>query len=160
MMDRAIFDTHTLMLRTEEQRERVKRYIDRLPLDQDRPLRIVIDDPMPEKSRDQEKRYHAMIGDIARQYTHCGRRWSQDDMKRILIDQFQRDTLKDPDIAPLWGSMGIFRNAPAFDGSGVVILNASSKKFSSRLASVFIEWLFALGAELKIVWSDPTERNQ
>jgi len=64
-MDRAIFDARTLMLRTEEQRDRVKRYIDKLPLDQDRPLRIVIDDPMPEKSRDQEKRYHAMIGDIA-----------------------------------------------------------------------------------------------
>jgi hypothetical protein len=40
-----------------------------------------------------------------------------------------------------------------------VILNASSKKFSARLASVFIEWLFALGAELNIEWSDPNERQ-
>lgn len=154
-MNRQPYDPRTLMLRTDEQRERVKRYIDSLPLDQERPLRIVIDDPLPTKSRIQEQKYHAMIGDIARQYVHATRLWSQEDMKRILIDQFQRDTMKDPDIGPLWAAAGLVRMAPAFDGSGVVVLGASTKKFSSRLAACFIEWLYALGAELNIEWSEP-----
>lgn len=154
-MNRQPYDPRTLMLRTDEQRERVKRYIDSLPLDQERPLRIVIDDPLPAKSRIQEQKYHAMLGDISRQYEHAGRKWSLDDMKRILIDQFQRDTMKDPDIGPLWVASGLVRMAPAFDGSGVVVLGATSKKFSSRLAACFIEWLYALGAELKIEWSEP-----
>ena len=154
-MSRQPYDPRTLMLRTEEQRERVKRYIDSLPLDQDRPLRIVIDDPLPAQSRDAQKKMHAMIGDIARQYQHAGRKWSAEDMKRVLLDQFQRDTMNDPDIGPLWGAAGQMRMAPAFDGSGVVVLGATSKKFSSRLTACAIEWLYALGAELNIEWSEP-----
>lgn len=38
----------------------------------------------PSKTRAQEMRYHAMIGDIARQYTHAGRKWEPRDMKRLL----------------------------------------------------------------------------
>lgn len=153
-MNRAIFDTRTLMLRTEEQRERVLRYIKGLPLDQERPLRIVIDDPMPAQSRDAQKKYHAQIGDIARHVSHAGRKWAAEDFKRILLDQFQRDTMKDPDIGPLWAASGQVRMAPSLDGSGVVILGASSKRFPARLAACFIEWLNALGSELGVEWSD------
>lgn len=152
---RAFYEPRTLMLRTEEQRERVMRYIKGLPLDQERPLRIVIDDPMPAQTRDQQKKMHAMIGDIARQYRHAGRTWSAEDMKRVLLDQFQRDTMNDNVIGPLWGAAGQMRMAPAFDGSGVVVLGVTSKKFSSRLTGCMIEWLYALGAELKIEWSEP-----
>lgn len=149
------FEERTVMLRTPEQAQRAIEAISRAPLDADNPIRFVLDRPLPKKSRDQEQKYHAMIGDIARQYEHCGKRWHQDDMKRILIDQFKRDTHKDPDIAPLWHGMGQVEIAPAFDGSGVVMLGVQSKKFPLRLAIVFIEWLYALGAELDIKWTEP-----
>lgn len=155
MEARRQFDKRVILLRGEEQRDLLLRIVARLPVDELRPLRIVIDDPLPAKSRDQEAKYHAMIGDIARQYEHCGRRWAEDDMKRILIDQFKRDTIKDPDIAGLWHSMGVMEMAPALDGSGVVMLGVQSRKFPLRLAIVFIEWLYALGAELKIKWTEP-----
>lgn len=150
-----IFEERIIILRTEFQRESAIEAIKKAPLDDKMPVRFVLDQPLTIKSREQERRYHAMIGDIARQYEHCGKRWHQDDMKRILIDQFKRDTHKDPDIAPLWHGMGQVEIAPAFDGSGVVMLGVQSKKFPLRLAINFIEWLYALGAELNIKWTEP-----
>lgn len=152
---RAFYEPRTIMLKGDEQKERALAAIRNLPIDPERPLRIVIDDPMPGQTRDQQKKMHAMIGDIARQYPHAGRQWSAEDMKRVLLDQFQRDTMNDNVIGPLWGAAGQMRMAPAFDGSGVVVLGATSKKFSSRLTACMIEWLYALGAELKIEWSEP-----
>lgn len=152
---RAFYEPRTIMLKGDEQKERAIAAIRNLPVDPERPLRIVIDDPMPGQTRDQQKKMHAMIGDITRQYVHAGRKWSAEDMKRVLLDQFQRDTMNDPDIGPLWGAAGQMRMAPAFDGSGVVVLGATSKKFSSRLTACAIEWLYALGAELNIEWSEP-----
>lgn len=158
-MNRQPFDKRTIMLRSEDQRALLHAIVDRLPLDSERPMRAVFDDPLPAKSRDQEQKYHAMIGDIARQYEHCGRKWDADDMKRILLDQFRRDTIKDTDIAPLWAGMGGVDMAPSFDGSGVVMLGVQSRKFPLKLAIVFIEWLDALGAELNIKWSEPKGRK-
>lgn len=105
------------------------------------------------KTRPQEERYHAMIGDVARQFVLYGRLWHRDHMKRILIDQFRRDT--ETDLADLWAKVGPLQNVPSLDGSGVVMLGAQSRDFPVRLASAFIEWLFAFGAENDIRWSDP-----
>lgn len=151
---RSQFDKRVLVLRSEEIRDRAVALLHNLPIDVERPLRVVVDDPLPAKSREQEKKYHAMIGDIARQFEHCGRKWDADDMKRLLVDQFKRDTMKDPDIGPLWQGMGVVEMAPALDGSGVVALGVQTKKFPSRLAAIFIEWLLAFGAEINIEWSE------
>jgi hypothetical protein len=154
-MNRSPYNPRIFMLRTEEQRERVLRYICDLPLDQERPLRIMIDDPLPKKSREQEEKYHAMIGDIARQFEHCGKTWSAEDMKRLLVDQFRRDTFKDPDIAQLWQSVDQVEMAPSLDGSGVVVFGVQTRRFPVKLAAIFIEWLYAFGSELNIQWSQP-----
>jgi hypothetical protein len=107
----------------------------------------------PMKSRDQEERYHAMIGEIALQYTHCGRKWDAEDMKRLLIDQFKRDTINDPDFKDLWAAVGSVDMAPALDGSGVVMLGTQSRKFPKALATAFIEWLFAFAADAGVEFS-------
>ena len=151
---RAFYEQRTIMLRGDEQKERALAAIRNLPVDPERPLRIVIDDPMPAQTRLQQQKMHAMIGDIAEQYKHAGVKWSDEDMKRILLDQFQKETAKDPDIAPLWAAAGQMRMAPAFDGHGVVVLGVMSRRFSARLTAAVIEWLYALGAELKIDWSE------
>lgn len=153
------FEKRTILLRTEENRQRALTILQRLPLDADRPLRVVVDDPLPAKSREQEQKMHAMIGDISKQYEHAGRKWDLESMKRILLEQFRRDTMKDPDCMHLWASMGQLEMAPSFDGSGVVVLGVQSRKFPMKLASVFVEWLYALGAELDIKWSEPKTRE-
>lgn len=149
----------TIMLREELQRDRLVDLIRRLPLDSERPVRIMIDDPLPQKSRDQEKLYHCLITDIAEQYEHCGRKWDTESMKRILLEQFKRNTIKDPEIAPLWDRMGQLEMAPSLDGSGVVMLGAQSRKFPAKLASIFVEWLYSLGTELGVQWSEPKRKS-
>lgn len=151
------FQQGPILFRAELQRQRAIEVLQRLPLDQDRPLRMVLDCPLPSKSREQEERYHAMIGDIAKQYLHCGKEWKLDDMKRILVDQFRRDTFNDPDFSDLWAKMGVSEMAPSLRGEGVVLLGIQTRKFPSKLASAFIEWLYALGAELNIIWSEPKQ---
>lgn len=111
------------------------------------------------KTRLQEERYHAMLGDLSEQWTLHGRKWDEESMKRLCVDQFRRDTAKDPDLAPLWEEMGTVEMAPSIDGSGVVALGWQTRRFPKKLASAFIEWLFALGAELDIRWTDPKERR-
>lgn len=149
------FAKRTILLRTEVQRDMAINLLRGLALDEKEPLRVVVDDVLPSKSRLQEEKYHAMIGDIARQFEHCGKKWDAEDMKRLLIDQFKRDTIKDVDIAPLWAKMGFVEMAPALDGSGVVVLGVQSRKFPLKLAIVFIEWLYGFGHELNIKWTEP-----
>lgn len=108
----------------------------------------------PKRSNDQNAKLHAMIFEFAGQYEHCGKKWPGDDMKRILVDQFRRDTMKDADIAPLWASMGIVEMAPSFDGTGVVMLGAQTRHFPLKLASIMIEWLYALGSDVGIMFKD------
>lgn len=111
----------------------------------------------PRKSREQEEKYHAMIGDIAKQYLFCERRWDAEDMKRLLIDQFRRDTANDDEFRELWKQLRKTDLAPSLDGSGVVALGIQSKRFPKKLASAFIEWLFAFGAEHDIAWGEPND---
>lgn len=99
----------------------------------------------PVKSREQEEKYHAMIGEIAKQHKLFGRLWDTEDMKRILVDQFRRDTIKE--FAELWAAMGHVEMCPSIDGMGVVALGVQTRKFGKKLGSVFIEWLSAFGAE-------------
>lgn len=108
----------------------------------------------PRKTRDQEERYHAMIGDIARQWQFCDRTWDAESMKRLLIDQFKRDTINDPEFRDLWKQVGAIDMAPSIDGTGVVALGVQSRRFPKPLATAFITWLFAFGAEVGVEWSN------
>ena len=82
------------------------------------------------KSRDQEEKYHAIIGDIAKQAQHMGAKWDADDWKRLLVDQFVKDQ-------GLNGSKII----PSLDGSGIVQLGFQTRKFTKEQASEFVAFL-------------------
>jgi hypothetical protein len=112
----------------------------------------------PRKTRDQEAKYHAMLSDLAEQWTLHGRKWDLESMKRLCIDQFKRDTIRDPDFADLWRELGAIEMAPSIDGSGVVALGTQSRRFPKKLAVGFIEWLYALGAEVGVIWTEPKQR--
>lgn len=94
------------------------------------------------KSRDQEEKYHAMIGEIAKQAQHLGAKWDAESWKRLLVDQFCREN----DI-----KTGVV--IPNLSGDGIVQLGFQTRKFTKEQASEFVEWLNAWGAEHGITYS-------
>ena len=87
------------------------------------------------KSRDTEKLYHELIGQIAKQAQHMGAKWSAEDFKRLLVDQFMRDI-----------GEGSGRVIPNLDGTGIVQLGTQTRNFTQEQGSEFIEWLYAWAA--------------
>jgi len=87
------------------------------------------------KSRDTEKLYHELIGQIAKQAQHLGAKWSAEDFKRLLVDQFVREI-------GLSGGKVI----PNLDGTGIVQLGFQTRNFTQEQGSQFIEWLYAWAA--------------
>jgi hypothetical protein len=88
------------------------------------------------KSRHQEEKYHAMIGEIAKQAQHLGAKWDSESWKRLLVDQFCKDN-------------GLKTGAviPNLSGDGIVQLGMQTRNFTKEQASEFVEWLHAWGAE-------------
>ena len=93
------------------------------------------------KSREQEEKYHAMIGEIAKQAQHLGSKWDAESWKRLLVDQFCKD-------------IGIKTGVviPNLSGDGIVQLGFQTRKFTKEQASEFVEWLHAWGAEHGVVY--------
>ena len=108
----------------------------------------------PKRSSDANAKFHAMLQDLSDQWTLHGRKWDLESMKRLCIDQFKRDTTGDPEFAAAWRELGAIEIAPSIDGTGVVALGTQSRRFPKKLASGFIQWLDALGAEVGVTWSD------
>ena len=88
------------------------------------------------QGRDQQEKYHAMIGEIAKQAQHLGAKWDNEDWKRLLLNKFAKETGKQQG-----------RIIPNLDGDGVVEVGLLSRRFGKKTASEFIEWLYAWGAE-------------
>jgi hypothetical protein len=110
------------------------------------------------KSRGQEARYHAMIGDIAKHCTFMDRKWDRDDWKRLLCDAFVRVMREQ---AKAQGKPDPFaeqcKMIPNLDGTGFVQLGVQTRKFKKSMASEFIEFLFCYGAENAVQWSDTSK---
>ena len=99
------------------------------------------------KSREQEEKYHAIIGDIAKQAQHMGAKWSAEDWKRLLVDQFMRD----------YGDSG-GKVIPNLDSTGIIQLGFQTRKFTKEQASEFVEWLLAWSAENGITLDDSNSK--
>ena len=82
------------------------------------------------KSRDQEEKYHAIIGDIAKQAQHMGAKWSAEDWKRMLVWQYCKDNQLD------FGKI-----VPSLDMTGIVQLGMQTRKFTKEQASEFVAFL-------------------
>lgn len=107
----------------------------------------------PVKRRVQEEKYHAMIGDIARQAVYLGRRRSLVCWKRLLVEAFVqilRDEAKaqgKPDPFPAGEIL------PSIDGLRIVQVEVLTRNFTVKQASLFIEYLYAFGSESGVKWS-------
>ena len=100
------------------------------------------------KSRDQEKMYHAIIGQIAKQATLHGSRWNAESFKRFLIDQWAHES----------GEMSsISKVMPSIDGERVVQLGHQSRRFTKEQATSFTEWLLYWAANNGVTIDDVSE---
>jgi len=93
------------------------------------------------RSNEQNEKFHAMIGEIAKQAQHLGSKWDAESWKRLLVDQFCREN----DI-----KTGVV--IPNLSGDGIVQLGFQTRKFTKEQASEFVEWLHAWGAEHGVVY--------
>ena len=107
------------------------------------------------KRRIQEEKYHAQMGDIAKQTTYIGKRWDADDMKRILIDEFAEEMRLAG--TPLHNDG---RLIPSDNGRRVIQLGIQSRDFYVSEASQFIEFLYAWGAVRDVLWSENAKRDK
>ncbi|CAN7471788.1 recombination protein NinB [Variovorax sp. LjRoot130] len=113
------------------------------------------------KSRLQEEKYHAMIGDIAMQVRINGRVLLAGSWKRLLINAFKHDTRDDDDLREHWLKFGDdLELLPALNNDGYVAVGEQSRRFTMPLGSAFIEWLYAFGAEHDVRWSTPKAWGQ
>lgn len=96
------------------------------------------------KSREQEEKYHAIIGDIAKQAQHMGAKWDAETWKRLLCDKFVRE---------IGLSSQIMAN---LDGNGLVQLGFQTRKFTKEQASEFVEFLLAWCADNGIELNEKT----
>jgi hypothetical protein len=119
-------------------------YVQEEVLNGGRSLLVVVGDPI--KSREQEQKYHAIIGEIADTDLLYGKKLSDESWKRLLIDAFKHATKDDPDLKEEWDKFGGMELLPALNHPGFVAVGEQSRKFSKKLASAFIEWLLAFQA--------------
>ena len=94
------------------------------------------------KSREQEEKYHAIIGDIAKQAQHMGSKWDAETWKRLLCDKFVRE---------IGLSSQIMAN---LDNDGLIQLGFQTRKFTKEQASEFVEFLLAWCANNGIELND------
>lgn len=95
------------------------------------------------KSRDQEEKYHAMLGEIAAQAQHLGAKWSAEDWKRLLVDLYAKET-------GLQGGKIIL----SLDGQGIVQLGLQTRNFTKEQAMEFITFLETWGASNGIFFKE------
>ena len=82
------------------------------------------------RSNEQNEKYHAIIGDIAKQAQHMGAKWSAEDWKRLLVQEFCRQSgLESGQIIP------------NLAGDGICQLGRQTRKFTKEQASEFVAFL-------------------
>ncbi len=124
---------------TEQAKTSIRHNWDKITKALDSGNNLVMEIKLSNKTREQEEKYHAMINDIAKQAKHLGAKWSSEDWKRLLVDQFLREE------ANIQGKI-----IPNLDGTGIVQLGFQTRKFTKEQASEFVEWLYAWSAEKEI----------
>ena len=105
----------------------------------------------PRKKRAQEEKYHAMLADISKskRFEFLGRSdWSEGDIKRILVDAFDREMEQSGNPLSQRGHV-----IPSLDGMRTLQLGIQTRNFRVKEAAQFIEFLNWFGAELGVEFS-------
>lgn len=118
----------TIFLRSKQQQQSAINAILASPLDHERPITIRISDY--KRNLDQNARFHAMLGDIARQVKWCGKQLKPEQWKVLLISGHAVATKQPADIVP------------GIEGEFVNIRESSAEMSVGRMASL-IEYVMA-----------------
>jgi hypothetical protein len=84
------------------------------------------------KSLQQERLYHSIINQIAKQAMLHGSRWNSESFKRFLIDQWAHENGEMENVSKIM---------PSIDGERIVQLGLQSRRFTKAQAISFTEWL-------------------
>jgi hypothetical protein len=103
-------------------------------LDAGRKLTLEVKDAS--RSDEQNRKYHAIFGDIAKQAEHCGSKWDAEDWKRMLVWQYCKEK-----------QIEAGKVVPSLDMTGIVQLGQQTRKFTKEQASEFVEFLLAWCAD-------------
>lgn len=141
-------DKRTFFLIDETRRQRCAQWVMR-----EAPAGWRVQGTPPNRKTAQNDKFHAQIGDIAKQTTYAGRKWAVDDMKRILVDEFAEEMRLAG--TPLHHDG---RLIPSENGRRVIQLGIQTRDFYVAEAAQFIEFLYAWGAARDVQWGDEARR--
>ena len=99
-----------------------------------------------QRSNEQNEKFHAIIGDIAKQAQHMGAKWSAEDWKRLLVQEFCKEK-----------GLSAGRVIPNLSGDGICQLGQQTRKFTKEQASEFVEFLLAWCANNGITLDEKTQ---
>lgn len=136
------FHAGPILFRGELQRDRAIEVLKRLPLDQDRPLRMMIDCPLPKRTIDQNAMLHSLLSDIAEQVVWHGQKFPMMVWKRLCTAAWLREHNEQPILIP------------ALDGNGFDMIFEHTSKLNSRQFSELIEWCLAFGMQQGVVFKN------
>lgn len=101
----------------------------------------------PKRSRDQNAKVHAMLGDISEQLAHYGQWLDVDDWKKVFMDELERDHRQEARFA-----RGLY-------GAGIVPLGRSTSDLDVAESSDLITLIYAFGDQHGVVWSEPKPKG-
>ena len=111
---------------------------------------IVVEIKRFSKTRDQEKKFHAMIQDFARQITFFGNKKHKLEIwKALFVEQFAEEKRQMGEPLRHQG-----QTITSLDGQRIITVRPSTTQFLAAEAAEFIEYLYQQGAEMGVVFSD------
>jgi ABC-type phosphate transport system ATPase subunit len=90
---------------------------------------------------EQNKKCHAMLGDISRQIKHYEQTYSVGVWKRLCMAAWLRER---NELALM---------IPAIDGCGIEVIFEHTSSLGTKKMAEFIEWLYAYGTNSGVKWS-------
>lgn len=101
------------------------------------------------KSRLQEKCYHALIGDFAKQVVLPSGRYDAETWKALLVHEFEKEMLEMGEPISHGGYW-----VPSLKGMEMIRVRPSTTRFKKKEASDFIEWLRVIGEQYGVYFTD------
>ncbi len=115
---------------------------------------VEIEVKRPSKKREQEKKYHAMINDIARTVKVLGVRYDLEEWKALLVYGYEQERLQmgEPLTHPGRVILSLKDSTP-------ITIRASTKELNVKEGADFIEYLYSEGLDMGAKFSDPAMRH-
>lgn len=140
-MSRTKFQTRQILLRSQQQVDTLLFLIPNLPLDSEKPLEVLIREPVKQRGVDQNGLYFKRVGEIAEQAWLKGRQYSKDVWHVYLCQYEMQEEIetKDGERRSKWVDMP--------DGGRTVI---STTQLSKACFAEFTAIVEAFGASLGV----------